>query len=338
MMTLYKLSIVSCILLSIAAAASAKIVFYSSRDSGAEVYVMDDDGGNVQRLTNNPRLDTQPRWSPNGKYIAFMRNSSPRLRQYDLFLMNADGSHQQRLTHHPGFDGGYTSWSPDGQHIAFSSHRSGTGNIHVINIATGGIDQLTRYKQKEGVSAQEASWSPDGKEIIYIVVGLDDEAGTAIYIMEANGKNQRSFLEGEPGVFRREPRWSSDGEHIMYSEGTFGPRGQLISSRAVIVDRKGNEVRERILPVGWRMSSTSWMGNKKQVLLALESPERTFDIYLWNFTPHSPLKNLTNHPAVDFTPDWIDDVTLDVSLAKKKITVWGQVKKQWVTNNSEANE
>jgi Tol biopolymer transport system component len=327
-MTLYKLSIVSCILLFIATMASAKIIFFSRRDGGDEIYMMDDDGSNVQRLTNNPRLDTQPRWSPNGKYIAFMRNSSPRLRQYDLFLMDADGSNQQRLTHHPGFDGGYTSWAPDGQHIAFSSHRSGTGNIHVINIASGEVKQFTRYKRNEGIGAQEASWSPNGKEIVYIVVGLDDEAGTAIYIMDADGENQRPFLKGEPGVFRREPRWSPNDEHIMYSEGTFNPQGRLISSRAVIVDRKGNKVRERILPAGWKMSSTSWMGNKKQALLAIESPGHTFDIYLWNFTPNSPLKNLTNHPGVDFTPDWIDDATLDVSLVKKKVTVWGQIKRR----------
>jgi TolB protein len=52
--------------------ASAKIVFESKRDGNYEIYVMDDDGSNIQRLTNNLLGDYSPRWSPDGKQIVFL--------------------------------------------------------------------------------------------------------------------------------------------------------------------------------------------------------------------------------------------------------------------------
>ena len=49
----------------------SKIAFYSWRDGNAEIYVMDSDGANQNRLTFNDTYDYYPTWSPNGKQIAF---------------------------------------------------------------------------------------------------------------------------------------------------------------------------------------------------------------------------------------------------------------------------
>ena len=48
-----------------------RIVFTSSRDGNHEIYVMNADGKNQKRLTDHPRADIQPSWSPDGKKIAF---------------------------------------------------------------------------------------------------------------------------------------------------------------------------------------------------------------------------------------------------------------------------
>jgi len=302
---------------------SAKIVFVSNRDGTRNLYVMEDDGRNVKKITDgvNDVINTQPRWSPNGKYIAFLRiwGKFAVDQQYDVFLMNADGSNQQRLTHHPAMDGGYLTGSPDGQHMAFKSCRTGNGNIHTIDIASGKVKQLTDYKKGQRERAQEPDWSPDGKQIAYVV------GSRFIHLMDAEGRHQQLFLDG--GTFIREPLWSPAGKHIMYSEWTFGKVGEVVevvSSRAVIVDLHAGEVREKVMPAGWGISSKSWMGPKK-ALLAIHTSETNTDIFVWDFTSDT-LKNLTDTPGVDWTPDWIDDATLDVSLVKKKITMWGQLK------------
>ena len=98
----------------------AQIVFSSERDGNPEIYVMDTNGGNQRRLTNNPDDDWEPSWSPDGKRIAF---SSDRDGASEIYVMDADGSNQLNLTNNnPGLDSS-PSWSPDGKRIAFSSNR-----------------------------------------------------------------------------------------------------------------------------------------------------------------------------------------------------------------------
>ena len=85
-----------------------KIVFESRRDGNREIYVMNSDGSEQTRLTNNPALDNCPSWSPDGSKIAFW---SERDGNCEIYVMNADGSEQKRLTNNPAFDG-YSFWSP----------------------------------------------------------------------------------------------------------------------------------------------------------------------------------------------------------------------------------
>ena len=78
--------------------AQAQIAFVSHRDGNPEIYVMDADGGNLRRFTNNPDKDWTPSWSPDGKRIAFASNrdgqfidGSPNISAYEIYVMDADG-------------------------------------------------------------------------------------------------------------------------------------------------------------------------------------------------------------------------------------------------------
>jgi hypothetical protein len=94
---------------------SSYIAFTSNRDGNDEIYVMDADGSNQQRLTDNSAIDRQPSWSPDGSRIAFVSN---RPDKDEIYVMDTNGSNQQRLTDKPEGDR-QPSWSPDGSRIAF---------------------------------------------------------------------------------------------------------------------------------------------------------------------------------------------------------------------------
>jgi TolB protein len=96
-----------------------KITFQSSRDGNPEIYEMNADGTDQQRLTFNHVTDAFPSWSPNGKEIVFNRQLfelPPPLdapNGSELFAVRADGSGERQVTHHaPDSFSAFASWAP----------------------------------------------------------------------------------------------------------------------------------------------------------------------------------------------------------------------------------
>ncbi len=327
----YKHFITCCLLLLVPALTTAEIVFESWRDGANNFYVMDDDGSNVQRITFTPfrSFGTLPRWSPDGKYIAFARDLTvdPKKGQrYDLFIIDRDGSNEQQLTDHPALDVGH-SWAPDGRRLAFCSNRSGNTEIHVIDITTRDIRQLTRNVGLQGWAAGP-DWSPDGKYIAYRQT--PPQGGlTTIYVMSANGKGARPLVPAD-NWYRSGPRWSPDSKSVMYVE-LLPPnpeQGFNLAINNVVIQKHGSKAR-RILetPKDWSINSACWMDNGKQVLIvanALDNPNS--HIYRYNLANEN-ITNLTNQPRDNYSPDWISDKVLSVTPLKKKKVRWGKLKR-----------
>ena len=152
--------------------AQAWIAFVSERDGNMEIYVMDADGGNQQRLTNNPDNDWNPSWSPDGKRIVFRSNRDGHVHVIhgiptsEIYVMDADGGNQQRLTENRVYD--YSpSWSPDGKRIAFTSERDGNSEIYVMDADGGNQRNLTNNRHSDFGPAwlnSPFSVSPVGKK------------------------------------------------------------------------------------------------------------------------------------------------------------------------------
>ena len=89
--------------------ANGRIVFSSLRDGDREIFTMKPDGTGITQLTNDPAIDDDPAWSPNGRKIAF---NSHRNSDWQLFVMNKDGTRQRSRT-----EVGEGSENPDWQPI-----------------------------------------------------------------------------------------------------------------------------------------------------------------------------------------------------------------------------
>ncbi len=139
----------------------SRIAFASDRDitrlgvgEEREIYVMNADGSNPTRLTESPRRDGHPNWSPDGSRIAF---SSMRDGNLEIYVVNADGSGLTRLTDQAEFDD-FPVWSPDGQFIAYQKHRQDGGGTSIWIMRSDGTDPYELVSLGYG----PAVWRPTG--------------------------------------------------------------------------------------------------------------------------------------------------------------------------------
>ena len=112
-----------------------QIAFVSGLDGNDNIFVMDVDGSNRIRVTNNPADDRHPDWSPDGRQIAFQ---SHRDGSWDIFLVTLNTYVETQITSGPG-EHKEPSWSPDGTKLAFGSRQ----DIYTINADGTGLTNLT---------------------------------------------------------------------------------------------------------------------------------------------------------------------------------------------------
>ena len=107
------------------------------RPSKLDIFVMDADGSNKKRITNNGAANFAPYFHPNGRQIIFSSNMhDPRGRNFDLYLINVDGTGLERITMHDEFDG-FPMFNKAGTRLVFGSNRGqakrGETNIFIAD-------------------------------------------------------------------------------------------------------------------------------------------------------------------------------------------------------------
>src|SRR5215831_12424625 len=114
------------LLLPVVSLAQVKLLRHPTYSNGkvafsylGDLWIANENGSGVQRLTDNQARDVYPRFSPDGTWIAF---SSNREGNYDVYVVAATGGKPRQLTYHSA-DDNVVGWSPDGKRIVFTSSR-----------------------------------------------------------------------------------------------------------------------------------------------------------------------------------------------------------------------
>lgn len=145
-------------------AAEAKLVRYPSYHQGkiaftylGDIWTADENGQNVRRITVNKARDVYPRFSPDGRWIAF---SSDRAGNLDVYVVPIEGSNPRQLTFHSA-DDNVLGWTPDSKSVLFASNRGEDfmGKLYTVSI-NGGAS-----KNAGADMGVWASYSPDGKRL-----------------------------------------------------------------------------------------------------------------------------------------------------------------------------
>ncbi len=188
--------------------AETQIAFLAQSGKGKEMYIVDFDGYNPHKITQENSVMLAPDWSPDGKAIVF---TSYRDHNPDLVMVDVTGRRRKVLLKLPGLNSA-PAWSPDGEKIALVLSKDQNSEIYTLD-RFANLTRLTRHFNID----TSPTWSPDGKKIAF----TSDRSGTGspqIFIMDAQrgdaaGVKRISFSSS----YNDNPAWSPEGDKIVYT-------------------------------------------------------------------------------------------------------------------------
>jgi len=126
----------------------SEIVFVSGRSGPQQIYKMNMDGADVERLTPGNGEASNPSWHPDGQIIAFAWTQGFATGNFNVFTMDVASRQYVQLTHSEGRNEN-PSWAPDGVHLVFMSTRSGRKQIWSMLADGSQPQQLTTQGNNE---------------------------------------------------------------------------------------------------------------------------------------------------------------------------------------------
>ncbi|HWQ00145.1 MAG TPA: hypothetical protein VNK92_06715, partial [Vicinamibacterales bacterium] len=199
-------------------------------DGSWHLWTIDAAGGEPSRLTDTPRGEVYPRFTPDGAWVLFQTWNVPR----SVWRVRVTGGPPERLAH-LGDDAAFADVSPDGRRIAFARTERDAERVYVADIAGGTPRRLLAD------ASTLPRWSPDGRRIAF-----SPNRGYAggIFVVDVEGGRPQRLTER--GGW---PVWWPDGRSIAYID--LGPEG----SQELRVVPAGGGASRRLEPVRYRTTN-----------------------------------------------------------------------------------
>jgi Tol biopolymer transport system component len=244
-----------------------ELTFGSDRSGNQELYTIRLENGRISNITQHPDFDGTPAWSPDGRWLAFVRGTR-------LIVMRANGT---QLTEVASPVSGSPTWSPDGTRLAFMAFAPFPNlDIHVVNFDGTGRQNITNHSARE----ESPSWSPDGERIVFV---SDRDGRRDIYTMRAKDAHHLSTTGSRHGIMF---------VHAWFSGGDGWGSGMMDSDG-------GN--RRRI--IGGSAPATPALSPDGSMIAFIDLRDGFQDLFVVNVDGTEPGR-LTNDAALDQAPAW----------------------------------
>ncbi|HEX9564742.1 MAG TPA: amidohydrolase family protein [Gemmatimonadaceae bacterium] len=266
-------------------------------------------GGTPENVTRDRFLDTEPSWSPDGRYLAWSTDRGSQL--LDIWIRDMSSSQVRRLTSTGGSAMG-AAWSPDGRRIAFLNVEGvwRRASVNVVDVASGAVTQLHGSLFGPG----NPSWSKDGRRVVIAALtpysGRFREGTNQILSLSASGGDSAWYtpvphlsIDSRVG---NGPVLSPDGAHmaVVYK----GMLNLIPSSAAGLPTGSPRQVtRDMAFMPTWTADSKSILYQSMDRLRLLDvSSGQSRDLALdLTYTPASPTERYVIHAGtlVDMKSD-----------------------------------
>ncbi|MEZ5751454.1 MAG: Tol-Pal system beta propeller repeat protein TolB [Paracoccaceae bacterium] len=247
-----------------------------------QVCIMDQDGENVQVLTDGAALAFAPRFSPQGDRILFTSYETgfPR-----IYLMDVATRRRQVIGDQPGTMTFAPRFSPDGGSVIYSLSINGRTDLFLLNLSSGQRWQLT---QSDAIDTAP-SFSPDGQRVVF---ESDRSGNSQLYVMTVQGGAAQRISQGQ-GRYSS-PVWSPRGDLVAFTKQHNG-RFHIGVMR---LDGSG----ERVLTQSFLDESPTWSPNGRVLMFTREEQGGNPSLMSVDITGRNLRRVPTPGPASD--PSW----------------------------------